>query len=73
MMNFKDSSEEEDTHNISAFTKFDETIEVRNAEEIKSPVSRRPSAKRRNSRNFSIDTSGYDLISPKTKSSFTKR
>ncbi|KOC69402.1 Intraflagellar transport protein 46 like protein [Habropoda laboriosa] len=44
-MDIKDSSDEEDTHNISAFTKFDESIEVRNAEEIKSPVSRRPSTK----------------------------
>lgn len=72
-MNFRDSSEEEDTQNISAFTKFNESNETRNSDEAKSPISRRPSAKRRNSRNFSSDTSGHDLISPKGKNSFTKR
>ena len=46
-MDMKDSSDEEETHNLSAFTKFDESIEVRNAEEIQSPVSRRPSSSRR--------------------------
>ncbi|XP_020707474.2 intraflagellar transport protein 46 homolog [Athalia rosae] len=37
-MDLKDSSEDEDPQNISAFSKFDESIEVRNAEEIQSPV-----------------------------------
>ncbi|CAK9816764.1 Intraflagellar transport protein 46 homolog [Anthophora quadrimaculata] len=46
-MDIKDSSDEEETHDISAFTKFDESIEVRDAEEIESPVSRRPSSSRR--------------------------
>ncbi|XP_076240845.1 intraflagellar transport 46 [Calliopsis andreniformis] len=46
-MDIRDSSDEEETHNISAFTKFDESIEVRNAEEIQSPVSRRPTSSRR--------------------------
>ncbi|XP_076640926.1 intraflagellar transport 46 isoform X2 [Halictus rubicundus] len=46
-MDIKDSSEEEEAHNISAFTKFDESIEVRNAEEIQSPVRHRPSSSRR--------------------------
>ncbi|XP_043478629.1 intraflagellar transport protein 46 homolog [Leptopilina heterotoma] len=72
-MNFRDSSEEEDTHNISAFTKFDEANEIRNSDEAKSPISRRPSAKRRNSRNFSGDTPAHDLISPKGKNNFNKR
>lgn len=38
-MDLKESSEDEDVQNISAFSKFDESIEVRNAEEIKSPVN----------------------------------
>lgn len=46
-MDVKDSSDEEEIHNISAFTKFDESIEVRNAEEIDSPVTRRPASSRR--------------------------
>ena len=69
----KDSSEEEDTHNISAFTKFDESIVVRNAEEIKSPVIRRPSAKRRNSRTLSSDNSTLDVNSPRGKLNFNRR
>ena len=42
-----DSSEEEEAHDISAFSKFDESIEVRNAEEIKSPVNSRPTTMKR--------------------------
>ncbi|XP_012273562.1 intraflagellar transport protein 46 homolog [Orussus abietinus] len=38
MYDVEDSSEEEDTQHISAFSKFDESIEVRNAEDIESPV-----------------------------------
>ncbi|XP_008202984.2 intraflagellar transport protein 46 homolog [Nasonia vitripennis] len=52
-MDVEDSSEEEQrTQDIAAFTKFDESIEVRNAEEIKSPVSSRrvASMKRRGSK-----------------------
>lgn len=37
-MDIRDSSDEEEMHNISAFTKFDESIEVRDAEEIQSPI-----------------------------------
>lgn len=69
----RDSSEEEDTHNISAFTKFDESIVVRNAEEIKSPIIRRPSAKRRNSRILSSDNSILDVNSPREKLNFSRR
>lgn len=48
-MDIKDSSDEEDdrTCDITAFGKFDEAIVVRNAEEIKSPVSHRPASSRR--------------------------
>ncbi|XP_076381565.1 intraflagellar transport 46 [Megalopta genalis] len=46
-MDIKDSSDEEEAHNILAFAKFDESIEVRNAEEIQSPVRHRPSSSRR--------------------------
>ncbi|XP_078035415.1 intraflagellar transport 46 [Augochlora pura] len=46
-MDIKDSSDEEEAHNILAFTKFDESIEVRNAEEIQSPGRHRPSSSRR--------------------------
>ncbi|XP_017885006.1 intraflagellar transport protein 46 homolog [Ceratina calcarata] len=46
-MDTKDSSEEEEERNVSSFTKFDESIVVRNAEEIESPVIRRPTSSRR--------------------------
>ncbi|XP_063981537.1 intraflagellar transport protein 46 homolog [Diachasmimorpha longicaudata] len=39
----RSSGEEDTAPSISAFTKFDESIVVKNAEEIKSPVSRRGS------------------------------
>ncbi|XP_012058549.1 PREDICTED: intraflagellar transport protein 46 homolog [Atta cephalotes] len=48
-MDIKDSSDEEDekTHDITSFGKFDEAIVVRNAEEIKSPVNRGPLSPRK--------------------------
>nr|XP_012152012.1 PREDICTED: intraflagellar transport protein 46 homolog isoform X2 [Megachile rotundata] len=72
MMDIKDSSDEEETH-ISAFTKFDESIEVRNAEEIQSPVNHRPSSSRRprpNRRNESRDAMGIN--SPREKLNFKR-
>ncbi|KMQ89006.1 intraflagellar transport protein 46-like protein [Lasius niger] len=57
-MDIKDSSDEEDerTRDIPAFGKFDETIVVRNAEDIKSPVSRRPVSSRKSGKNDSSST-----------------
>lgn len=53
-MDIKDSSdEEEETRDVPApsFGKFDETIVVRNAEEIRSPpVNRRPASSKRSRR-----------------------
>ncbi|EZA49581.1 hypothetical protein DMN91_006204 [Ooceraea biroi] len=47
-MDLKDSSdEEEETRGVPTFGKFDETIVVRNAEEIKSPVRNRPASSRK--------------------------
>ncbi|XP_029173793.1 intraflagellar transport protein 46 homolog [Nylanderia fulva] len=52
-MDIRDSSDEEDerTRDFPAFGKFDEAIVVRNAEEIKSPVSHRPVHSRKNGKN----------------------
>ena len=72
-MNIRDSSEEEDFQNISAFTKFDESIEVRNAEEIKSPVARRASGRRRNSRSHYSENTILDVNSPRGKLTYNKR
>jgi len=57
-MDIKDSSDEEDerTRDITAFGKFDEAIVVRNAEEIKSPVSHRPASSRRTRRSMTSDS-----------------
>ncbi|XP_077259940.1 intraflagellar transport 46 [Temnothorax americanus] len=57
-MDIKDSSDEEDerTRDIPTFGKFDEAIVVRNAEEIKSPVSRRPASSRRTRRSVTSDS-----------------
>lgn len=57
-MDIKDSSDEEDerTRDITAFGKFDEAIVVRNAEEIKSPVSRRPASSRRTRKSMTSDS-----------------
>lgn len=57
-MDIKDSSDEEDekTHDIPAFGKFDETIVVRNAEEIKSPVSHKPPSSRKTRKSDSSNT-----------------
>ncbi|XP_015519978.2 intraflagellar transport protein 46 homolog [Neodiprion pinetum] len=50
-MDIKDSSEDEEAQNISAFSQFDESIEVRNAEEIKSPVNTAMSTLKRSPKN----------------------
>ncbi|KAK9300401.1 hypothetical protein QLX08_006931 [Tetragonisca angustula] len=72
-MDIKDSSDEEEVHNISAFTKFDESIEVRNAEEIQSPVNRRPSSSRR-SRQYPVNESrnAIGINSPREKFDFRR-
>ncbi|XP_043514905.1 intraflagellar transport protein 46 homolog isoform X1 [Frieseomelitta varia] len=72
-MDIKDSSDEEEVHNISAFTKFDESIEVRNAEEIQSPVNRRPSSSRR-SRQYPVNESrnAIGINSPREKFNFRR-
>lgn len=54
-MDIRDSSDEEEMHNISAFTKFDESIEVRDAEEIQSPINRRPPSSRRPRQNSAVE------------------
>ncbi|XP_076624419.1 intraflagellar transport 46 [Colletes latitarsis] len=72
-MDVKDSSDEDETHNISAFTKFDESIDVRNAEEIQSPVSHRPPSSRRlrpTPKNESPTSMGIN--SPRTKLNFQR-
>lgn len=67
-----DSSEEEETHNISAFSKFDESIDVRNAEEIKSPVNSRPTTMKSRSRTSVVEKVVDDLevTSPRGKRQF---
>ncbi|KAL0110499.1 hypothetical protein PUN28_013838 [Cardiocondyla obscurior] len=57
-MDIKDSSDEEDekTRDITALGKFDEAIVVRNAEEVKSPVNRRPGSSRRTRKSMMSDS-----------------
>lgn len=57
-MDIKDSSDEEDerTRDVAAFGKFDEAIVVRNAEEIKSPVSRGIASSRRTRKSVTSDS-----------------
>lgn len=75
-MDVKESSEEEEeeTQDISPFSKFDESIEVRNAEEIKSPVNHpRPPSSRRGRRNFTNE--GPDILevtSPRERREFRR-
>ncbi|XP_046821664.1 intraflagellar transport protein 46 homolog [Vespa crabro] len=75
-MDVKESSEEdeEETQDISPFSKFDESIEVRNAEEIKSPVNHpRPPSSRKGRRNFTND--GLDILevtSPRERREFRR-
>ncbi|XP_024938728.1 intraflagellar transport protein 46 homolog isoform X2 [Cephus cinctus] len=67
-MNRKDSSDEEEVPNISAFSKFDESIEVRNAEEIKSPINSRSASMKKPTRNKSIEKPGSaEINSPRRK------
>lgn len=56
-MDIKDSSDDEDdrTRDIT-FGKFDEAIVVRNAEEIKSPVSRGLASSRRTRKSITRDS-----------------
>ncbi|XP_053987139.1 intraflagellar transport protein 46 homolog isoform X2 [Hylaeus volcanicus] len=72
-MNVKDSSDEDESHDISAFAKFDETIEVRNAEEIKSPVSRRPASSRRPRQTPKVESlNSMGINSPREKLNFRR-
>ncbi|XP_043599227.1 intraflagellar transport protein 46 homolog [Bombus pyrosoma] len=72
-MDIKDSSDEEEIHDISAFTKFDESIEVRNAEEIQSPVNRRPSSSRRPRQHpMNESRSAIGINSPREKFNFRR-
>ena len=72
-MDIRDSSDEEEIRNISSFTKFDESINVQNAEEIQSPVIRRPSSSRR-SRQYPINEarSSIEINSPREKYNFRR-
>ncbi|XP_006616677.1 intraflagellar transport protein 46 homolog [Apis dorsata] len=72
-MDIRDSSDEEDIRNISSFTKFDESIDVQNAEEIQSPVIRRPSSSRR-PRQYPINEarSSIEINSPREKYNFRR-
>jgi hypothetical protein len=56
-MDLKDSSDEEETRGIPTFGKFDETIIVRNAEEVKSPVSHRPASSKKSRKSMTSDSS----------------
>lgn len=57
-MDIKDSSDEEDeTRHDVAFSKFDESIVVRNAEEVKSPVNRPVSSSRKTRKSMTSDSS----------------
>ncbi|KZC11810.1 PREDICTED: intraflagellar transport protein 46 homolog [Dufourea novaeangliae] len=73
-MDIKDSSDEDGTHNISAFTKFDESIEVQNAEEIQSPIRRRPQSSRRPRQTTTKDESlsSMGINSPRGKLNFRR-
>ncbi|KAG7210229.1 hypothetical protein KM043_011779 [Ampulex compressa] len=72
-MDIKDSSDEEDTHNISALSKFDETIEVRNAEEIRSPIGNRPVSSKRHKRGvIGENSSSVEAHSPRGKHEFRR-
>lgn len=74
-MDIKDSSDEEDerTRDITAFGKFDEMIVVRNAEEIKSPVSHGPASSRRTRKSVTSDsTTTLISNSPRGKHEFRR-
>ncbi|KAG5346598.1 IFT46 protein, partial [Acromyrmex charruanus] len=66
-MDIKDSSSEEDekTRDVTSFGKFDEAIVVRNAEEIKSPVNRRPLSSKRTKKITSDSTNMLASNSPR--------
>ncbi|XP_012538376.1 intraflagellar transport protein 46 homolog [Monomorium pharaonis] len=68
-MDIKDSSDEEEDERMrdnTTFGKFDETIVVRNAEEIKSPVSRGPASSRKTRRSMTSDsTNTFASSSPR--------
>ncbi|CAD6244164.1 GSCOCG00013278001-RA-CDS [Cotesia congregata] len=66
--------EEEDKKHFSAFSKFDESIEVRNAEEIKSPVSGKAKLVRKNSKGVSnsFETDEMEIQSSNDKRSFRR-
>ncbi|XP_011144440.1 intraflagellar transport protein 46 homolog [Harpegnathos saltator] len=76
-MDAKDSSEDEEEtrRDVPApFGKFDETIVVRNAEEIKSPVNRRPSTSRKSGKTMLTSDSSNTLesSSPRGKHDFRR-
>jgi len=64
-MDIKDSSDEEDdeTRHDVAFSKFDESIVVRDAEEVKSPVNHRPTSSSRKTRKSMTSDSSNTLES----------
>ncbi|XP_011059062.1 PREDICTED: intraflagellar transport protein 46 homolog isoform X1 [Acromyrmex echinatior] len=74
-MDIKDSSSEEDekTRDVTSFGKFDEAIVVRNAEEIKSPVNRRPLSSRRTKKITSDSTNTLASNSPRGRHEFRSR
>ncbi|XP_043281528.1 intraflagellar transport protein 46 homolog isoform X2 [Venturia canescens] len=69
-----ESSEDEETQNISAFSKFDESIEVKNAEDIKSPVNSRPSTmQKRAGKHSTVDSNdNLRINSPRGKREFDR-
>lgn len=74
-MDIKDSSDEEETRDIPArFGKFDETIVVRDAEEIKSPVSHRPASSRKSRKSLMASDSSntVESNSPRRKREFRR-
>ncbi|XP_034936114.1 intraflagellar transport protein 46 homolog [Chelonus insularis] len=67
------NSEEEEKQNFSAFSKFDESIEVKNAEEVKSPQSGRSSTMKKSAKMASNGRNdNVDINSPLGKRSFRR-
>lgn len=72
-MDCRDPSDEDETPPMSAVTEFDESILVRNAEEIESPVHRRPSTIKKSIGKMSSDQP-YDteINSPREKTEYQR-
>ncbi|XP_020283012.1 intraflagellar transport protein 46 homolog [Pseudomyrmex gracilis] len=68
-MDIRESSDDEDeTRAVQTIGKFDEAIVVRNAEEIKSPTSHRPSSSRKVRKSLASDSSNtLDSNSPRNR------